>query len=67
MTQEEFNKLPNGIRFKDADKDCYHLNDDDCDEFEDCCECCTGNKYFSKKYSEGFMKQTYNEILTNMR
>ena len=68
MTQEEFDKLPFCIRYKDSDKDCRKLHSDDWDELEDCCSSCLGNKHFAKKYYEhSFMDHSYDEIMSNMR
>lgn len=66
MTQEEFNKLPLCIRYKNPEKDCSRLNNDDWDELDDCCQNCTGFPYFAKKYCDGFMNQSYEEIIKNM-
>lgn len=68
MKEEEFDKLPFCIRYKNAEKNCPKLHSDNWDELEDCCDGCGGNKYFTKKSFPSFiMDKTYDEIISGMK
>ena len=66
MTEEEYRKLPSCLRYKNPNKDCHHINSDDWDELEDCCQNCTGFPHFARKYWSGFMDQSYEEVIKDI-
>ena len=49
MTQEEFEKLPVCLGYKNAERDCPHIHSDDWDELEDSCHNCGYFKYAEKE------------------
>ena len=60
MTQEEFDKLPSCIRYKDPSSSCRKLDNWD----GECCSTCTGFKYFAKEYyGDLFTEKSYEEVL----
>ena len=66
MTEEEFNKLPSCIGYKNPSSDCPKINSDDWDELEDCCQVCTGFPPFARKCYSDFMEKSYYEILMSI-
>jgi hypothetical protein len=69
MTEEEFQKLPSCLWYKDPEHECPKMpnQNDDWDELEDCCGGCTGFPYFARKYWSGFMNQSVEEVTANLK
>lgn len=58
MTREEFNTLPDCIRYANPSNDCTRLDDWGFSDYEDPCEGCSSRKWNNK---EEFMAMTLAE------